>query len=130
MGITLGRVGGQQPGQLPEGLADIADRLGVSHRTARRWHQHGLSETLADRHAVAASHLPRDIWPDWDDPVPPEDLAGTAAANWAKTTCPAGHAYDGVDGRGWRTCTPCIAERVRRHRAKTQVATLVTETAA
>lgn len=71
--ITLGHIGGQQPGQLPEGLADLADRTGMSHRTARRLHQLGMTWEQADRYALAAGLHPAWVWPDWSASAPGEE---------------------------------------------------------
>lgn len=65
LGIRLIQAGGQQPGQLPEGLADLAGRTGMSHRTARRLHQFGMTWLQADRYSVAAGLNPSTVWADW-----------------------------------------------------------------
>ncbi len=40
------------------------------------------------------------------------------ARNAAKTTCPAGHEYDRIEGKGGRSCKTCAREHTRRWRAK------------
>jgi hypothetical protein len=127
VGIRTGRAihGGQQRGQAPDGLHQLAIRLGVTHRRARKWNQHGLSEAHADRLATRLGTHPRLVWPTWGS-----GLAGAAAANALKNTCPQGHAYDGYDNRGYRTCSTCRRNTVTLIRAKknmnTQVTTLTT----
>lgn len=98
MGIVLladGEEGGQQNGQPLESVALIAERLGVSKRTVRRWlrgldwvawsgssnpsgssrgvHRGGLSWAQADRYAIAAGFMPWQVWPDWEMAGPGEE---------------------------------------------------------
>jgi hypothetical protein len=75
LGIHLGTIGGQQPGQHPEGLHALALALGISHRHARRIHTHGLTDTAIDRYITGRLRIhPADIWPDlWWTNAPGED---------------------------------------------------------
>lgn len=59
--------GGQQPGQLPQGLAALAVACGVSHRTAQRWAYVGLGRRQASDVAEHLDIEPADIWPEWVD---------------------------------------------------------------
>ncbi len=43
----------------------LAARAGVTARTVWRWHHRGLTDTQADRTAVALGYHPANIWPDW-----------------------------------------------------------------
>lgn len=67
LGITLGTTGGHQPDDDLLTLADLADRLRISHRHARRLHHEGLTEDQADRAAIDAGSHPSEIWPEWFD---------------------------------------------------------------
>lgn len=81
--ITLG-CHGRQPGSdggtgqddpAEHGLAALALALGISHRTARRLHAHGLSERQADLYAIRSGTHPALLWPEWcevDDDDSPE----------------------------------------------------------
>lgn len=107
----------------------LALAVGVGRRWVRRYRTVGLTEAQADRWATRAGLHALDVWPRWS----PGHCHGAARANAARTRCPQGHPYDAHDNRGRRVCRPCIAERVRRHRArraKTQARTVVTEVAA
>lgn len=43
-----------------------------------------------------------------------------AAVNAAKTHCPNGHVYDGLDSRGWRVCKRCRAATIARCKARSR----------
>lgn len=117
LGITLGQIGGHQPGQHPTGMTALADRLGVVPRVLQRHRRHGLTPTLADRYAIHIGAHPATIWPTWfHDIDPADDLHGVAAHNATKTHCPQGHEYDHIDAHGARRCRRCAAEAVRRCR--------------
>lgn len=66
LGVTLGRIGGYQPDQPPEGLVALANRCGISHRRARRWHQFGVPARYSDQAAIACGRHPATLWPGWD----------------------------------------------------------------
>lgn len=100
----------------------LATTIGIGRRWIRRYRDAGLTERQAETWALAAGLHPEEVWPRWA----PLHVAGVAATNYARTRCPAGHRYDGTDSRGFRTCSTCHADAVRRHRAKTHVRTLVT----
>lgn len=78
IGVTLGRVGGHQPDAPNEGLETLANRCGISHRRAQRWHQFGVPDRYSDQAALATS-LPysdcctrcRDATGDLPVPTPP-----------------------------------------------------------
>lgn len=65
-------------------------------------------------------------------PVPRNaEVRGIAARHAARTTCPEGHPYDRVDGRGRRRCSRCVrAQAVARYRAARSLPTLADEHAA
>lgn len=76
--IPLHQVGGHQGqqhhGDTPlTGLALLAERLNIPHKTAQRHLQHGLSDLLADRLATRAGLHPAMVWPDWWDHAAGED---------------------------------------------------------
>lgn len=64
--IDLGQIGGHgHDDEALTGIALLAARVGVCHRTAKRARQHGLSIVQADHWAVAAGFHPVTIWPTW-----------------------------------------------------------------
>lgn len=91
LGVLGGVGGGQQEGQALEGAALLAARLDISHRMAQfliegrpeRPHGggagsfvpavHGLTESQADRYAIAAGFMPWEVWPDWCSTAPGEE---------------------------------------------------------
>lgn len=129
-GITLGIIGGRGGDDAPGGVAELADRLGISASTVKRLRHRGLDQWEADQYAARLGTLPQLVWGDlWDLTAPESASWGAAAANAAKTHCPQGHPYDGVDNRGARICTPCRGGAVARFRQKkqnTQAETLIT----
>jgi len=44
---------------------DLAAAVHVSRRTVQRWARHGLSDTAADRAAIALGVHPAQVWPGW-----------------------------------------------------------------
>lgn len=74
MGITLGQAGRpHDDDQADAGLVALAQRLGLSHRTAKRRRQDGgLHPHEADRAAIQLGRHPVSIWPTWFDDAPPE----------------------------------------------------------
>lgn len=46
-------------------IGDVAALVGVSTRTVHRWQRNGLTDTQADRAAVALGLHPANVWPDW-----------------------------------------------------------------
>lgn len=66
IGVTLGRAGGYQPDDPPEGLAALANRCGITHRRAQRWHQYGIPARYSDQAAIACGRHPCNLWPGWD----------------------------------------------------------------
>jgi hypothetical protein len=44
---------------------DLAAWIGVSARTVWRWHHQGLTDTQADRAAIALGWHPANVWTDW-----------------------------------------------------------------
>ena len=117
LGITLGQIGGHQPGQNPTGIAALAERLKLSPTMLYRLRHHGLSPDQADRLACRVGVHPAMIWPTWwadtPDEIPPE-----GRRNAAKTHCPQGHTYDHVDATGRRRCHQCRAEQTRQCRKR------------
>lgn len=53
--------------QADSGLAALADRIGISHRQARRALHTGLTDRQADRFATRIGMHPASIWPQWWD---------------------------------------------------------------
>lgn len=89
IGITLHTNGGHATDDEHETLADLAQRLGITHRHARRLLQHGLTEDQADTYAARLDLHPDDVWPEWfnDYELDPEAIAWLDAwdeawANW------------------------------------------------
>lgn len=64
---------------------------------------------------------PSCVRPDHLEAVTPREnlrrSRGFIAENIAKTTCPRGHAYSGVNNQGRRICHACAREWMRKHRA-------------
>lgn len=67
LGITLHTNGGHATDDDYATLADLAQRLGITHRHARRLLQLGLTEAQADTFAARLDLHPQDIWPEWFD---------------------------------------------------------------
>ena len=70
LGIALGTWHGDRtgiPGDDIDTLAQLAQRLNITHRHARRLLQLGLTETQADTFAARLDLHPQDIWPEWFD---------------------------------------------------------------
>lgn len=65
LGITLHTNGGHQPEDELDTLADLANRLNITHRHARRLLHDGLTETQADNFAIRLDYHPANIWTDW-----------------------------------------------------------------
>lgn len=61
--IDLHQPGGTE--DQPTGLHLLAERCGISHRTARRYLAAGLNPHQADEVAIRAGHHPALIWPTW-----------------------------------------------------------------
>lgn len=112
----------------PEHTAALVLRLSIGRRWVRRYRDIGLTIRQADQWAARAGLHPAEVWPIWEDL---DRLRGVALRNAARETCPAQHPYDGVDSRGYRTCSRCKRDGVRQLRAKksanTQVTTLATD---
>lgn len=60
--ITLGKIGGQQPGDPPGGTFELARRIGKSRKTVQRMKNRGLDVWEADRAAVAMGFHPAEVW--------------------------------------------------------------------
>lgn len=65
LGITLHTNGGHATDDDYATLADLAQRLGITHRHARRLLHDGLTEHQADNYATRLDYHPANIWPDW-----------------------------------------------------------------
>jgi len=74
LGIQLGQPGNPNDPH-PQGLHALAQQLGVTHRTAQRLHQHGLTEDLIERYVTGILRIhPSDLWPEpWWANAPGED---------------------------------------------------------
>jgi hypothetical protein len=94
---------------------ELALRLGIDRRWIYRYRDWGLTLRQADQWAARAGVHPAEVWPIWDDL---DRLRGAALRNAASEQCPAAHPYDGVDSRGYRTCSTCKRDGVRQIRAK------------
>lgn len=71
LSVELGVQGGMHPAtDGPTGLTAVAESLGVSESSAKRYRRHGLSDRQADHAAVALGVHPSVLWPDWFDAVP------------------------------------------------------------
>ena len=89
----------------------------------RRWRSTGLTLAQADELALRLGLMPHEVWDRW---YAVSAAQGAAAVNAGKTHCPQGHPYTHTNGRGERQCRWCHTAKVRRIRAKTQVAANVT----
>lgn len=49
-------------------VAHLAQQIGVATRTVWRWHHRGLTDTQADRAAIALGLHPANVWTHWNDP--------------------------------------------------------------
>ena len=72
--IDLGQVGGHRhdTDQLT-GMALLAARIGVGHRTATRARQHGLTDRQADHWATRVGLHPSMVWPTWSTNLDSEE---------------------------------------------------------
>lgn len=65
---------------------------------------------------------PACVWPAHTRPATHHEnvlrSTGPAARNLSKKCCPQGHAYDRVDGLGYRYCRKCVNEAQRRSKAR------------
>lgn len=116
---------------IPEGskteTSQLVLRLGIDRRNIKRYRRWGLTTDQADTWARRADLHPAEVWPLWRDldrllAAPPRALL-----NAARDNCSKGHPFDGVNARGERTCSLCLADAVRRYRAKKNGNTLVTQ---
>jgi len=71
--------------------------------------------TCLHRRCVRPSHL------DLVTPVVNARTGRGGAAQRARTNCPAGHAYDGINSRGHRVCRTCERESKRRSSKRRRV---------
>lgn len=102
--LELGQHGGN--GHPGAGLAGLANYLGVSARTLRRWRHIGLNYDQADHYANLLGKHPAWIWgDDWYDDTD-TDLGGDAA-----TPCRCGPQQRPLG----RICDRCGHDRHRTH---------------
>lgn len=100
-------------GLAPDAVSDLAVRLDVDRGWLQRLKHLGLSDEQADQWATRLGLHPTLIWPEWDAGLTGAALAAVLNAT-ARTTCPHGHPYDGIDSRGWRICRTCRRQQTRQ----------------
>lgn len=96
-----------------DNLAELAVKLGLTHRAVQRLDERGLRELEADRYAVALNLHPSNVWPEWGASAPgEEDLASKRCRCGVANRVPVGDICDRC-GRSLRV--PAV--RPRRHAA-------------
>ncbi len=96
----------------------IGDKYYLVHRLSFAWANGDIPDGRYLDHLCRTRHCVR---PDHLEPVTnlENQQRGVGCASRAKTTCPRGHDYDGVDKYGHRKCSLCRKiDRPKRHDLK------------